>query len=1019
MRWSKRGAAVGERDAHDERRRATPAGTTRRRRRRARRTTPRGARRSRRRRDRGRRREAVEQRDRRAAGRTPSATSCACGCSIDAPDARPWFTSGCACTKPGLEMVRGAVAQTRAAPRSPRRARARRAGRRARATARSPRARRARRLADDRIQVRHDAHLPSGRVGRTAADARDLGRRHRFVTGAERARIGRRSPRRRSAVRRGTPRAGSRGRARRSRCVAGQLVGAQLLHVVRLGGSPARSLDVVPVRFVIIGGGPGGNTAATVAASLGAEVTLIERDVIGGAAHLWDCIPSKAMVATGNELAELARANTMGLEAERPSRRPRAARSASRAWRRRCATASRACSSRRACGSCAAPAGSPARTRSRPTTDDGVEEIEADAILLVDRFAPARARVGDDRRRAHPHDAPGVPAARDPRAPRGDRLGRDRRRVHAHVQRARLAGVADRVAPAGAADQGSRSRGRARERVPPARREAAEGRARDLDRARRRQGVHRVRRRPRGRRLARAARDRIAARTPKSLGCEAAGVVVDDSGYIPGNRHCQTNVPHIYSAGDISGRLPLSSVAAMQGRKIAEHVMGLTARAHRHLDYDKAAQAIFTDPEIAEVGVAEAEAFAAGPQAARHEGAVLLEPEVAHQRRRARLREDPLRPRDRRGARRRDRRPQRGRADLGDRGRGHEQSARSATSSTRCSCTPRWPSRSPKPRTDPCARSSPARPGSSAVISRRRCSRAATRWSASTASRRTTTGSTRSRTSRPRVAHDEFELVEADLRTADIERVARRRRRRVPPSRAGRRAAVVVGRVRRLRRAQRARDAAAARSGAARAPDARASCTRRRRRCTATSRATRRVETDLPKPFSPYGVTKLAAEHLCGLYAENWGVHTVSLRYFTVFGPRQRPDMSIHRLVRGRGRRHDVPALRRRHADPRVHVRRATSCAGNLAAADRDVAPGTYVQPRRRRRDHAQRADRAGRRGRGRAGRDRARPEAGGRLVPQRRLDRPARRRARLGAAGVAPRRPRRPGRLAPRASER
>jgi pyruvate/2-oxoglutarate dehydrogenase complex dihydrolipoamide dehydrogenase (E3) component len=98
----------------------------------------------------------------------------------------------------------------------------------------------------------------------------------------------------------------------------------------------------------------------------------------------------------------------------------------------------------------------------------------------------------------------------------------------------------------------------------------------------------------------------------EDLGCEAAGVEVGDGGYVPGNRHCQTNVPHIYSAGDLSGRLPLSSVAAMQGRKIAEHVMGLTAREHRHLDYDKAAQAIFTDPEIAEVGVAEAEAFAAG-----------------------------------------------------------------------------------------------------------------------------------------------------------------------------------------------------------------------------------------------------------------------------------------------------------------------------------------------------------------------------------------------------------------------
>ena len=69
------------------------------------------------------------------------------------------------------------------------------------------------------------------------------------------------------------------------------------------------------VRLVIIGGGPAGNTAATVAASIGADVTMIERDIVGGAAHLWDCIPSKAMVATGNALAELGLAQTMGLEA--------------------------------------------------------------------------------------------------------------------------------------------------------------------------------------------------------------------------------------------------------------------------------------------------------------------------------------------------------------------------------------------------------------------------------------------------------------------------------------------------------------------------------------------------------------------------------------------------------------------------------------------------------------------------------------------------------------------------------
>src|SRR4029077_3771085 len=71
----------------------------------------------------------------------------------------------------------------------------------------------------------------------------------------------------------------------------------------------------MPVRFVIIGGGPAGNTAATVAASLGSDVTMIERDIVGGAAHLHDCIPSKAMVATGQELADLARASTMGLDA--------------------------------------------------------------------------------------------------------------------------------------------------------------------------------------------------------------------------------------------------------------------------------------------------------------------------------------------------------------------------------------------------------------------------------------------------------------------------------------------------------------------------------------------------------------------------------------------------------------------------------------------------------------------------------------------------------------------------------
>jgi UDP-glucose 4-epimerase len=55
-------------------------------------------------------------------------------------------------------------------------------------------------------------------------------------------------------------------------------------------------------------------------------------------------------------------------------------------------------------------------------------------------------------------------------------------------------------------------------------------------------------------------------------------------------------------------------------------------------------------------------------------------------------------------------------------------------------------------------------------------------------------------------------------------------------------------------------------------------------------------EDALPQPVSPYGVSKLAAEQLCYLYFANFGVPTVSLRYFTVYGPRQRPDMGFNRF---------------------------------------------------------------------------------------------------------------------------
>jgi nucleoside-diphosphate-sugar epimerase len=102
------------------------------------------------------------------------------------------------------------------------------------------------------------------------------------------------------------------------------------------------------------------------------------------------------------------------------------------------------------------------------------------------------------------------------------------------------------------------------------------------------------------------------------------------------------------------------------------------------------------------------------------------------------------------------------------------------------------------------------------------------------------------------------------------------------------------------------------------------------------------TEDDLPRPHSPYGVTKLAAEHLCNLYAANWNVATVSLRYFTVYGPRQRPDMAIHRLLAAALAGASFPL----YGDGSA-VRDFTYVddvvRANIAAADHDCAPGTVV----------------------------------------------------------------------------
>jgi UDP-glucuronate 4-epimerase len=98
-------------------------------------------------------------------------------------------------------------------------------------------------------------------------------------------------------------------------------------------------------------------------------------------------------------------------------------------------------------------------------------------------------------------------------------------------------------------------------------------------------------------------------------------------------------------------------------------------------------------------------------------------------------------------------------------------------------------------------------------------------------------------------------------------------------------------------------------------------------------------ETTLPRPYSPYGMTKLAAEHLCSLYAANFALPVVSLRYFTVYGPRQRPDMATHRLCEAALEATPFP-LFGSGEQLRDFTFVGDVVRANLLAGDADVEPG-------------------------------------------------------------------------------
>ncbi len=105
-------------------------------------------------------------------------------------------------------------------------------------------------------------------------------------------------------------------------------------------------------------------------------------------------------------------------------------------------------------------------------------------------------------------------------------------------------------------------------------------------------------------------------------------------------------------------------------------------------------------------------------------------------------------------------------------------------------------------------------------------------------------------------------------------------------------------------------------------------------------------EDGLTRPVSPYGATKLAAEHLCHLYSKAYGVPTVALRFFTVYGPRQRPDMFFHIFMRALLNGDDVPLF-----DDGEQTRDFTFCSDivdGLLNAAQYADPWRSLQSRRR-----------------------------------------------------------------------
>ena len=362
---------------------------------------------------------------------------------------------------------------------------------------------------------------------------------------------------------------------------------------------------------VVLGGGPGGYEAALVAAHLGAAVTVVDRDGLGGAAVLTDCVPSKALVSTSNSLSQIEVAGGLGVRFEGAECGHEAASADLVAVNERildlAAAQSRDIEERletvgvricRGVGRLLSPVRVGMARVSMDLATGATEELDADVVLI---------------------STGATPRVMDSALPDGDRiltwqqlyalkeLPKRLIVVGSGVTGAELADAylglgsevvlvssRDRVLPGEDADAATviedvfRRRGMQvlnRSRAAGAKR-VGDGVVVTLEDGREVSGSHVL--------LAVGSIPQT-----RDIGLSEAGVVLSDSGHIQVDRVSRTSVRGVYAAGDCTGVLPLASVAAMQGRIAISHALG---DAVAPLNLRDVSANIFTEPEIATVG---------------------------------------------------------------------------------------------------------------------------------------------------------------------------------------------------------------------------------------------------------------------------------------------------------------------------------------------------------------------------------------------------------------------------------